>query len=554
MHAARHFTASVQTLDRGVSRGADHLGVVVDHHAAHGVVNLRADFNAVERGLGNVQTLVELQNAVEVLVSAFLHEVVELLDFGKERVLLDAEMLGQSFESVELLDRAHFERQTHEGRVDGFDDGVVADGDRVVLVVADDLEHGVSLDLAAGVFVHEALAGLAVDHEAQVHASVVGEVHGNTEALFVGVAVGKELQPAQLNRSGADAQSLDQHAGSSTGLVGGVGGGHHARILNLTEPDVAGEAAGGEHDAELGANGVALAGLVFQVVAHELVVEAVAGTIGNAENFTLVVAHDEVVELGTGANNDVLDLLQFGVHRTDVAGARTRLDFVGAGNGVAAFKEHVVGHEFATAVNHHLDRVVATISDRGKQVGVVDAETIAQAVFNEEFLAVLDALSLLNRIAGAGNVAAADGGVAADDAHLFEHQHAQTGATGLESAGHAGKTGTDDDDVEFFFIRLDGGSGDAGIGSSSGHDGAGGGDGRFQKTAAGSVNVFHGESFCGCLKCLRKRLVKRRGCEEQFLLLCVLRPGVFAFQRNSQPMRCRSLHPAGCIPRDVVDA
>ena len=363
---------------------------------------------------------------------------------------------------------------------------------------------------------------------------MVGEVHGNAEALFVRVAIGKELQPAELNRSNTDTQGLDQNTSGCARLVGGVGGGNHARILDLTEPDVAGEAAGGEHDAELGANGVALARLVFKVVAHELVVEAIAGTIGDAEHFALVVAHDEVVELGASADHDVLDLLQFSVHRANVTGAGTSLDFVGTGNGVAAFKEHVVGHKFATAVDNHLDRVVAAIGDGGKQIGVVDAEAIAQAVFNEEFLAVLDALSLLYRIAGAGNVAAADGGVAADDAHLFKHQNAQTGAAGLESAGHAGETGTDDDDVEFFFIGLDGGSGDAGIGSSCGHDGAGSGDGRFQKTAAGSVNVFHGESFCGCLKCLIKRL--RRGCEEQFLLLCVLRPGVFAIDRNSRPM------------------
>lgn len=90
------------------------------------------------------------------------------------------------------------------------------------------------------------------------------------------------------------------------------------------------------------------------------------------------------------------------MHRANVTGAGTSLDFVGTGNGVAAFKEHVVGHEFATAVDNHLDRVVAAIGDGGKQIGVVDAEAIAQAVFNEEFLAVLDALSLLYRIAGAG--------------------------------------------------------------------------------------------------------------------------------------------------------
>ena len=102
--------------------------------------------------------------------------------------------------------------QANERRVDGLDDGVVADGDRVVLVVADDPEHGVSLDLAAGVFVHEALAGLAVDDDAVVHAGVVREVHGNAEALFTRVAVREELQPAELDRESADAHGLDQDA------------------------------------------------------------------------------------------------------------------------------------------------------------------------------------------------------------------------------------------------------------------------------------------------------------------------------------------------------
>ncbi len=50
MHAARDFAAGLELLDRGVRRGRDDLSVVVDHHADHGVVNLRADFNAVERG------------------------------------------------------------------------------------------------------------------------------------------------------------------------------------------------------------------------------------------------------------------------------------------------------------------------------------------------------------------------------------------------------------------------------------------------------------------------------------------------------------------------
>ena len=149
--AAGHFTAGVEALDRLLRRGGDDLGLFVDHDAAHRVVDLRAAFDAVERALGDGQTVVEGEDAAEVLVFAGLDEAVELLDFFEEGVLLDAEVVGEGFERVELLDRAHFKRELDKGRVDGLHDGVVADGDRVVFVRADDLEEGVGLDLAAGV-------------------------------------------------------------------------------------------------------------------------------------------------------------------------------------------------------------------------------------------------------------------------------------------------------------------------------------------------------------------------------------------------------------------
>ena len=76
---------------------------------------------------------------------------------------------------------------------------------------------------------------------------------------------------------------------------------------------------------------------------------------------------------------------------------------------MAAFEEHLVGHEFAAAVDDHLDRVVAAVGDGGEEVRVVDAETVLQAVGDEELLAVLDALGLLDRVDRAGDVAAADG-------------------------------------------------------------------------------------------------------------------------------------------------
>ena len=490
MDAAGHFTAGIEALDRLMRGGGDDFSLFVDHDAAHRVVDLRAAFDAVERALGDGQTVVEGEDAAEVLVFAGLDEAVELLDFFEEGVLLDAEVVGEGFERVELLDRAHFKRKLDEGRVDGLHDGVVADGDRVVFIRADDLEEGVGLDLAAGVFVHEAAAGLAVDDEAEVHAGVVREVHGNAEALFTRVAVRQELEPAELNRSGADAEGLDQHAGGGAGLVRGVGRRDDARVLDLAEEDVAGEAAGGEHHALRGADDGLLAGLVFKVVGHGLVVEAVARAADDAGDGAVFV-HDEVVELAAGADDDVLELLELFVHRADVAGAGAGLDFIGTRNGVAAFEEHLVGHEFAAAVDNHLDRVVAAVGDGGEEVRVVDAEAVLQAVGDEELLAVLDALGLLDRIDRAGDVAAADGGVAADRGHLFNHEDVETGATGLQGAGHAGEARTDDDDVKRFVVLGNGLGGDAGVHGGGGHHGGGSGDGGLEEAAAAGIDLGH---------------------------------------------------------------
>ena len=144
---------------------------------------------------------------------------------------------------------------------------------------------------------------------------------------------------------------------------------------------------------------------------------------------------------------------------------------------MAAFKEHVVRHEFAAAVHHHLHRVVAAVGNGAQEVGVVETEPVLHAVGDEEFFAVFDALRLLHGVHRAGDVAAADGGVAADDTHFFEHQHLETGAAGLKGTGHARKARTDDDDVEGFVVILDGGGRNTGVCGSRSHDGGGGNGG-----------------------------------------------------------------------------
>ena len=75
--SACYFTAGIEARDRFVGVGRNDFCVFIDHHAAHGVVNLRADFNAVERSLGNIEPLVERKDAVEVFVIVGFNVAVE---------------------------------------------------------------------------------------------------------------------------------------------------------------------------------------------------------------------------------------------------------------------------------------------------------------------------------------------------------------------------------------------------------------------------------------------------------------------------------------------
>ena len=156
---------------------------------------------------------------------------------------------------------------------------------------------------------------------------------------------------------------------------------------------------------------------------------------------------------------------------------------------MAAFEEHLVGNELGAAFLDELDRVVAAVSDDAEEVRVVDAEAVLQAVLDEELLAVLDALSSLNGVVRAGDVAAADGGVAADDGHLFNHEDLLAAFGRLKGAGHAGKARADDHDIELFVILLHALSGDSAVSSSARNNGSGGGSAGLKQIAA--IEIRH---------------------------------------------------------------
>ena len=158
---------------------------------------------------------------------------------------------------------------------------------------------------------------------------------------------------------------------------------------------------------------------------------------------------------------------------------------------MAGFEQHLVGNEFSAGFLNELDRVVAAVGDDAEEVRVVEAETVLQAVFNEELLAVLDALGFLHGVDRAGDVAAADGGVAADDRHLLNHENLLAAAGSLEGAGHAGEAGADDDDVVLGVKLLHLSSRNAGIGGSARHQSGGHGSAGLEEAAAGEIQFGH---------------------------------------------------------------
>lgn len=203
-----------------------------------------------------------------------------------------------------------------------------------------------------------------------------------------------------------------------------------------------GETAGSQHHAVLCFNSSGTAALVFNIVALQFRVEAIAFTIGHTDD-SAVFVQDEIIELGTRHDLDVGELFEFIMHRNDVSGSGAGLDFIRTRNGVTpASKSILLGTNSQPQSTTILMVSIAAVGDRAEQVRVVNTQTVFQAVGNEEFLAVFDALGSLDGVDRASDVAAADCGVAADSRHFFEDQNFLACLAGFQCAGHSGKTGT----------------------------------------------------------------------------------------------------------------
>lgn len=103
----------------------------------------------------------------------------------------------------------------------------------------------------------------------------------------------------------------------------------------------AGETAGSQHHAVLCFNSSGTAALVFNIVALQFRVEAIAFTIGHTDD-SAVFVQDEIIELGTRHDLDVGELLEFIMHRNDVSGSGAGLDFIRTRNGVTPASKSIL--------------------------------------------------------------------------------------------------------------------------------------------------------------------------------------------------------------------
>ena len=117
---------------------------------------------------------------------------------------------------------------------------------------------------------------------------------------------------------------------------------------------------------------------------------------------------------------------------------------------MAAEENHFVAQLHA-ARHHHVVAGGRFGNERVDEVLVIEAVARAKHVRLKEFRRILDALGLLHAASGKRHLTGVDDGVAAEDGHFFEDEHA-LGAVFKRAVGgrETGKARADDDDFKGF--------------------------------------------------------------------------------------------------------
>ena len=211
------------------------------------------------------------------------------------------------------------------------------------------------------------------------------------------------------------------------------------RIVLCAEGDVGTEAAVAEHDRLVGANPLFAAGARLR--------EPIAVANLEALNAAVFIAND-CFDVALRANRDAV-LLNVFHFLLDNGGARPVLRIHEARHRVSAFLADVI-HDVLDAefLYRPLPGRIGLLGHGLHLFGVVEPLAFAEDVFGEQLCAVLDAHCLLNGVAGNGNDAAVDDGVAAYGGHLLKNDDGtSTVFLRFGSGGKPRKSAADYDDV-----------------------------------------------------------------------------------------------------------
>ena len=429
MDAPADFARGVETRN-GLQVVADHFGLRRNGETAHRVVDARPEADRIELALIYLRVVEDLR--VEGRILLRLHGFVPGLERRQEGVLRDLMEVGQGFRRIKGLDDALFQARLQGFRRDVSD---VVDAHRQDRGMSR-RDDRVGADLAVAGFVHEALPGFRIDHEAVAH-DRLDDLGRHAEALFVGRGPGSELNPVHLNVGRADALRRHQGVARGAGLVRRFKLRPEARVVKLAKFHVLREAAARQDEALLHAHAHVLPALFVR--------ELVAFRDHGARD--AAVFNDDVNEARAVLNLDAEALGLFN-ERLHELGAVTLH--------VGRASRHRVAAVEGEAVELHADHVAdpfvgrkGVVRHHAGEFLVHEAAARLQHVAVELIGRVLDARGLLQVASRRGDAAAAERGVAAEHHHLFNQKRIGPGRAGFDRGAEARVARTHDEDVAF---------------------------------------------------------------------------------------------------------
>ena len=340
--------------------------------------------------------------------------------------------VGQGFGRIKGLHDALF-----EPRLQGF-------GRNVSDVVDAHREHRgmsrrddrVGADLAVAGFVHEALPGFRINHEAVAH-DRFDDLRSNAEALFVGRGPGTELNPVHLNVGRTDALRRHQGVARGAGLVRRFELRPETRVVEFAQFHVLREAAAREDEALLHADAHVLAALFIR--------EFVALRDHGARD--AAVLNDDVDQARAVLNlyAEALGLFDEGL---DELRAVALLIRGAAGHRVTAVEGEAV-ELHADHVAHPFVGGKRVVGDDPGELFVHEAAARLQHVAVELVGRVLHARGLLQVAPRRGDAATAERGVAAQHHHLLNEERVGSGRAGFDRGAKTRVARTHDENVAF---------------------------------------------------------------------------------------------------------